>query len=88
MKLVEWIARQEVGWDKPGRTADVLQAGQPLDLTLTRPVPVHFTYITAWAERDGSAVFHPDIYGRDGLKEAGPHVDPEAGPPPSGGLAP
>ena len=49
-KLVEWIARYEMGWDQPGRAEEVVAAGQPLDVTLTRPVPVYFTYITAWAE--------------------------------------
>jgi murein L,D-transpeptidase YcbB/YkuD len=67
--LVEWIARYEPGWERPGRAQDVLANGQALDVTLTRPIPVYFTYITAWAEADGSAVFRPDIYGRDGSRE-------------------
>ena len=47
--LVEWIAKHETGWDQPGRTKDILAAGQPIDMNLTKPVPVYFTYITAWA---------------------------------------
>jgi L,D-transpeptidase YcbB len=87
-KLAEWLARYEQGWDQPGRVDAVLQQGQALDLTLSRPVPVYFTYITAWAEADGSVQFRPDIYKRDG-RGAGPDViDPEAGPPPSQGFAP
>ncbi len=66
MDLVEWIARYEVGWEQPGRARQVVEAGQALDLTLTRPIPVYFTYITAWADASGRAVFRPDIYGRDG----------------------
>ena len=58
-KLVEWIARYEIGWDKPGRAEDVIAGGQPLDVTLTRPLPVYFTYVTAWAEADGRIEFRP-----------------------------
>jgi murein L,D-transpeptidase YcbB/YkuD len=80
-KLVEWIARYEPGWEQPGRVADVIQAGQPLDVKLTRPIPVYFAYITAWAERDGEVVFRPDIYGRDStvgpIAEADVEPDPE-----------
>ncbi len=83
MKLVEWIARYEVGWDKPGRADDVVAAGQPLDVTLTRPLPVYFTYITAWAESDGRIEFRPDVYGRDGAKDLVGERDPDAAPPPS-----
>lgn len=88
-ELVEWIARFEQGWDQPGRAQQVVDNGSPLDVNLTRPLPVYFTYITAWAEQDGRTFFVPDIYGRDGLRElmAGDR-DPEAPPPPSGGLAP
>lgn len=81
--LVEWIARFEMGWDQPGRAQQVVDAGQPLDVTLTRPLPVIFTYITAWAEGDGRAVFRPDVYGRDGLQELIGERDPDAPPVPA-----
>ena len=82
-KLVEWIARHEIGWDKPGRADDVIAAGQPLDVTLTRPLPVYFTYITAWAEADGRVEFRPDVYGRDGARDLAGERDPDAAPPPT-----
>jgi len=81
-KLVEWIARQEVGWDQPGRPDAVVAGGQALDVVLTRPVPVYFTYITAWAEADGRIEFRPDVYGRDGAKDLAGERDPDAPPPP------
>lgn len=89
-QLVEWIARFENGWQEPGRAQQVVDDGRPLDVNLSRPLPVYFTYITAWAEQDGKTVFAPDIYGRDGLRElmASGERDPDAPPPPSGGLAP
>jgi murein L,D-transpeptidase YcbB/YkuD len=86
-KLVEWIARYEPGWDQPGQVDRVIEAGQPLDVELTRPIPVYFAYITAWAERDGEVVFRPDIYGRDGavgmVAEADVAPDPEEPRPPN-----
>jgi L,D-transpeptidase YcbB len=89
-KLGEWIARYEMGWDQPGRAQAVVDAGQALDLNLTRQVPVYFTYITAWAEPNGSVQFRPDIYGRDGIKDstAGRDRDDSEGPAPVAALAP
>ncbi len=81
--LVEWIAKYELGWEQPGRARMVIDAGQPLDLELTRPVPVIFTYITAWGEPDGTVMFRRDIYNRDGaLAFAGDLDEEEVGPPP------
>jgi murein L,D-transpeptidase YcbB/YkuD len=88
-RLVEWIAKYETGWDEPGRSQDILAAGQAIDMTLTRPLPVYFTYVTAWAELDGRIVFRPDIYGRDGVRDL--HVadrDPGDAPPTRFTLAP
>jgi murein L,D-transpeptidase YcbB/YkuD len=34
-------------------------------INLNRPVPVYILYFTAYAHRDGSVSFHPDIYERD-----------------------
>lgn len=77
-ELVEWIARHEVGWERAGRVQEVLDSGQALDLTLSRPVPVYFVYVTAWAEPDGTVQFRPDVYNRDGRLElaAGRERDP------------
>ena len=85
--LAEWVARYEPGWEQPGRAQEILAAGNAFDLTLTRPVPVYFTYITAWAEPDGSVQFRPDIYGRDGTREIHER-DPSEGPAPPWTLAP
>jgi murein L,D-transpeptidase YcbB/YkuD len=88
--LAEWVARHEPGWEQPGRAQEILATGNAFDLNLTRPVPVYFTYITAWAEPDGAIQFRPDIYGRDGLRDlAGAHErDPGEGPAPPWTLAP
>jgi L,D-transpeptidase YcbB len=88
--LVEWIAKYENGWDQPGRAQDMIATGQPLDMSLTRPVPVYFTYITAWAELDGRIIFRPDIYDRDGVRDTTTTAerDPDDSPPPRFTLAP
>ncbi|MGI9477935.1 MAG: L,D-transpeptidase family protein [Hyphomicrobiaceae bacterium] len=78
MDLVAWIASYEPGFGSEGAVAQILERGQPVDIKLTRPIPVHFTYITAWAEADGSLQFRPDIYGRDGAAELVGTADPDA----------
>ncbi len=90
--LAEWIAQYEPGWEQPGRVRAVLDAGQPLDLQLTRPVPVIFAYITAWAEPGGEVAFRHDLYNRDGSASVAAREvadpDPDLPPPPPGGITP
>ncbi len=86
-KLVSWLARYELGWENPGQVDAVVASGQALDVTLTRPVPVYFAYITAWAEQSGLVSFRNDIYNRDGRSFGPDIVDPDAPPPPQS-LAP
>jgi murein L,D-transpeptidase YcbB/YkuD len=88
--LVEWLAKNEPGWSQPGRTSEVLAAGQALDVTLKQPVPVYFTYVTAWAELDGRIIFRPDLYGRDGVRDLNAVADRDDGdgPPRRFTLAP
>lgn len=84
MDLVAWIARYEPGFGHSGAVGDIISRGQAVDVKLTRPVPVYFTYVTAWAERDGTMQFRPDIYSRDGARELVGENDPEvlaAAPP-------
>lgn len=88
-KLVDWIARYEAGWDKPGRAEQVVESGNAIDLNLLRQLPVYFVYITAWAEpSDGRVVFRPDIYNRDGVNDVSGGRDDAEGPAPSQTLAP
>lgn len=82
-QLAEWIAKYEPGWEQPGRVQQVLDGGQALDLTLMHPLPVYFTYITAWAEPEtGSVQFRPDIYNRNRSPyAANAFTDPDERPP-------
>jgi murein L,D-transpeptidase YcbB/YkuD len=86
--LVDWIARYEVGWENVGQAQAVVDAGMPLDVTLTRPVPVIFAYVTAWGEPGGIAQFRPDVYTRDGARAFAGEADPEDLPPVPNDLAP
>jgi murein L,D-transpeptidase YcbB/YkuD len=87
--LATWIAKGEPGMDR-ARVDEIIAAGTPVDITLARPVPVHFIYVTAWADQKGHADFRPDIYGLDGLDElrTDRDPDPDAPPPPPQSLAP
>ncbi|MGH1419993.1 MAG: L,D-transpeptidase family protein [Hyphomicrobiaceae bacterium] len=83
--LVAWINKYEQGWDRPGRVQEVLEQGVPLDLKLTRPVPVYFTYITAWGEPGSVVQFRADIYQQDGsspmvagVQDPDDQIDPAA----------
>ncbi len=52
------------GWTKE-RLDAAIATGEQKVVTLSRPIPVHLTYLTAWANKDGSVHFRDDIYGRD-----------------------
>lgn len=81
-KLAEWIASKEIGWEQRGRARSVVDSGEALTLELTRPVPVYFSYISAWGEMDGTVRFRPDIYDKDGGREFVGEADPDLPPPP------
>jgi L,D-transpeptidase YcbB len=87
--LAAWIARGEPNMSRE-RVEEILQAGQPVDITLTKQVPVIFAYITAWAEPNGRLEFRPDVYGKDQLRELASdrERDPDAPPMPRETLAP
>ncbi len=62
------------GWTEQRITA-LLDKKEPARITLKTPVPVHITYLTAWADADGAVQFRPDIYKRDAeLKRAVAHL--------------
>jgi murein L,D-transpeptidase YcbB/YkuD len=36
-----------------------------MEVPLQHQVPIHTTYITAWANRQGTVSFRDDVYGHD-----------------------
>jgi murein L,D-transpeptidase YcbB/YkuD len=66
---ITWILKDTPGWDRAHIDA-AIASGDRIDATVAQPVPVYWTYITAWATPDGAVQFRDDIYNRDGLNIA------------------
>ena len=66
--LVTWLLRDTPGWDRQ-HFEQTIKSGENTPVQLAEPVPVYFTYISAWSTGDGVAHFRDDIYGRDGVDE-------------------
>lgn len=66
--LVTWILRDTPGWERR-EIERVIASGQNTPIAVADPVPVYFTYITAWSVEKGTVQFRDDIYRRDGVEE-------------------
>lgn len=44
-----------------------LESGKTVAIRLTRPIPIHLTYITAWVDKIGVLHFWDDVYGQDAI---------------------
>jgi murein L,D-transpeptidase YcbB/YkuD len=62
-ELAAWLLSDQ-GWSLSEVEAQAA-SGEKKDVKLKRAVPVHFVYLTAFANSRGIAQFRPDIYGRD-----------------------
>ena len=62
--LITWLLRDNGGWDLPGVQA-AFDSGTQDNVALKVQVPIHTTYITAWANRQGTVSFRDDVYGFD-----------------------
>ncbi len=65
--LVTWLLKNS-GWDRR-RIEQTIQSEEDVHVALADPVPVYFTYVSAWSTGDGVVHFRDDIYGRDGASE-------------------
>jgi murein L,D-transpeptidase YcbB/YkuD len=54
----------EQGWGRE-RILAAMARSEPMRVGLTRPLPVHILYWTAWVDSQGSLQFRDDIYLRD-----------------------
>ena len=61
--LVAWLLRDNKtgGWDLPS-VQMAFDSNERLDVPLDNQVPIHTTYITAWANRQGTVSFRDDVY--------------------------
>jgi murein L,D-transpeptidase YcbB/YkuD len=50
------------------RLEPLLASGTRTTLKVATPVPVHFTYLTAWVGREDRAEFRHDLYGKDDVQ--------------------
>ncbi len=64
-EYVSWIL-QGTPNANPDTIEAIIQGGQRVDAKPLAPIPVYWTYITAWSTPDGLVQFRDDIYKRDG----------------------
>ena len=60
-ELVDWLIGPNGGWDQ-GAVDAVFNSNERLDVNLKKPTPIHTTYVTAWANRQGTVSFRDDVY--------------------------
>jgi murein L,D-transpeptidase YcbB/YkuD len=65
-ELVNWLLQDTPNWSRQEIDA-VVKSGERKDARLSKPVPLYWVYVTAWATPDGVTQFREDIYNRDGI---------------------
>ena len=60
-QLVNWLLRDNGDWDI-NRVNSTFDSNERLDVECKARVPLHTTYITAWANKQGIVSFRDDVY--------------------------
>jgi murein L,D-transpeptidase YcbB/YkuD len=63
-KLAAWLLRGNGDWSLR-RVMSMKETGESKDISLKRPTPLHWVYLTAWATEDGVVYFRRDLYKKD-----------------------
>ncbi|AVF05626.1 MULTISPECIES: L,D-transpeptidase family protein [Devosia] len=63
-QLVAWLLRDNGDWDQ-ARVDQTFASLERKDVSLSTQMPIHTTYITAWANRQGTVSFRDDVYNFD-----------------------
>jgi murein L,D-transpeptidase YcbB/YkuD len=61
-ELVAWLLRDNGGGWTPETVLNAWAQGMREDIALDVQIPIHTTYITAWANRQGTVSFRDDVY--------------------------
>jgi murein L,D-transpeptidase YcbB/YkuD len=64
-KLAEVLLSIDKGWDA-AKINQLVAGPQDNRIPLSRKIPVHVTYFTAWVDESGKPTFRSDFYGHDG----------------------
>ncbi len=67
LKMAEVLLGPQ-GWNR-ARIDQTVSSQKRTVVKLTEPIPIHVVYLTAWVNKDGTANFRRDIYGRDKILE-------------------
>jgi murein L,D-transpeptidase YcbB/YkuD len=63
-QVVAWLLQDNEGWDLAAVDA-AMQGNTPKNVIVKKQQPIHTTYITAWANRQGTVSFRNDVYQYD-----------------------
>jgi murein L,D-transpeptidase YcbB/YkuD len=63
-QIAAWLLEANGGWDIEAVHA-MFETNENVNVPLTFQTPIHTTYVTAWANRQGAVHFREDIYGFD-----------------------
>ena len=62
------LAELVLGWDAE-RVDEAIEQGSNQAVKLSRKLPVHLAYFTAWPDETGQIIIYPDVYDRDAQLE-------------------
>jgi murein L,D-transpeptidase YcbB/YkuD len=62
--IANWLLQGNGGWDMAAVDA-MFATNENVNVPLTFQMPLHTTYVTAWANRNGAVSFREDVYGYD-----------------------
>lgn len=68
LELAQFVLASRPDWDAE-KIAAAMEPGESKTVTLKTPIPVVLFYTTATTDRDGHAIFSPDVYLRDPMLE-------------------
>jgi murein L,D-transpeptidase YcbB/YkuD len=79
LDLAAWLLQDQPGWSRQ-HIDSVIASNASDNVRLSKAVPVHFIYVSAWAGRGGVAHFRQDIYDKDGLLKVARHESDQDAP--------
>lgn len=75
LELAEYVLRDDPRWTQ-GELLAAIKKGTEQEVRIPHPLNVHFLYLTAWVNEQGTLQFRDDIYGRDEILDKAIHEKP------------